>query len=80
MHADDLIYVIPIFLQQPWLQAEPLLQRAQLEIAEWLTARIVHDRLVDYGDLSCPLLEIRVSIDRARRELNRERRERSRLQ
>jgi hypothetical protein len=78
MHADDLVYVISIFLELPWLQSDPQLQRAQLAVAEWLTARLVNGRLMDHSDLACPLLDIRASIDRARRELDRERRERSR--
>lgn len=79
MHADDLIYVLTTFLEPPWLQADPLLQKVQLTITERLTATILHDRLVVYSDLVCPLMDIGASLENARRRLNEDRRERARL-
>jgi hypothetical protein len=69
MHADDLVFVLTIFVSPPWLVSDGLLLRVQLTIAERLTARLLHHRLVHYGDLSCPLLDIGAGIATARRDL-----------
>ncbi len=69
MHADDLVFFLNLFVSPPWLVADALLLRVQLTIAERLTARLLHHRLVHYGDLSCPLLDIGAGIDNARRDL-----------
>ncbi len=69
MHADDLVFVLTLFVSPPWLAADPLLLRVQLTVVERLTARLLHHRLVHYGDLSCPLLDIGAGIDHARRDL-----------
>ena len=77
MRADDLAYVLPIFLEPPWLQPDRLLQRVQLHLADALTGHLVYGRLVTWDD-SCILWEIRGGIDRAKWELNRDRREKQR--
>lgn len=79
MHADDLVFVLAIFTRPPWLAHEPALLRVQLAIAERLTATVLHNGLVDYQEVNCPLLDIDAAISQTLWELNRERRERAQL-
>ena len=69
MHADDLVFVLSLFVSPSWRAADPLLLKVQLTVVERLTARLLHHRLVHYSDLSCPLLDIGVGIDHARRDM-----------
>lgn len=69
MHADDLIYVLPTFLEPPWLQGTALMKRAQLTLVEHLTAQLLNNGTVKYDEVTCPLHEIRGRIDNARAAL-----------
>jgi hypothetical protein len=76
MHADDLAFVLVDFVRDPWLFDDRLEQRVQLQLTEWLAASLIDRGLIDSDDLCCVLIELRIGIDSARRELDRERRER----
>lgn len=65
MHADDLIYVLPTFLEPPWLQGTDLMRRSQLTLVSHLTAQLLRDGTVNYDEVTCPVHEIRARIDRA---------------
>lgn len=79
MHADDLIFVLPLFVQPPWLHSEPLVQRIQLYLTDALTGHIMYGGLADYDQLICQLYDIRNGIDSAKWALNRDRRDRQRV-
>jgi len=74
MRADDLIFALPVYLSATWLQAELLLRQQQLILTDKLCGFIIGRRLIDQGDLCCPLIDIRCAIDRGKRALNEERR------
>jgi hypothetical protein len=73
MHADDLIFVLSIFVQQEWMPLDPVQRRAQLRLVDALTGSLLGARLVNRDELCCPLLDIRAGIDRGRAELRRPR-------
>ncbi|KFF59304.1 hypothetical protein JF66_12275 [Cryobacterium sp. MLB-32] len=73
MHADDLIFVLPSFLEAPWLHGTALMKRAQLTLVEHLTAQLLNDGTVTYDEVTCPLHEIRARLDAARAALRTER-------
>lgn len=79
MHAEDLLFVLPLFLTSPWLLPMPLEQRVQLDLAEDLTAWVLHSGLVQREGRECLLMDIRGAVGRARWELNRAKRERQRM-
>jgi hypothetical protein len=68
MHADDLIFALPIFLNSAD-SLEPLDRRVQLRMADRLVGTILRKRLVNQDELLCPLLEARVAIDSGRAQL-----------
>jgi hypothetical protein len=78
MHADDLIYVLPLFLQDERLQENPLVRRLQLQLTDALTGHIIYGGYALYDDLVCQLYEIRGGIDRAKWVLNTVAREKQR--
>lgn len=79
MHAEDLLFVLPLFLTSPWLLQKPLEQRVQLDLVEKLTAFLLRSGLVPREGRECILIDIGSAIDRARWELNRPQRERQRM-
>ncbi|HEV7948664.1 MAG TPA: hypothetical protein VGP24_02740 [Glaciihabitans sp.] len=75
MHADDLIFALPLALHPTYLLPDPLDQRVQLEMYDRLTGNVIAARLIPPSGLECPLWDIRGAIDRAKWELNRARRD-----
>ena len=73
MHAGDLVFVLPGYLAGS--AGDHLLRRARAKHVEALTARILRYRLVDRSDYSCPLIDLRVALDRSRDDVVRMRRE-----
>jgi hypothetical protein len=67
--ADDLIYVLSIFVEAEWLLSDVQDRRAQLRSIDRLTTWLLDSRLADSEDLSCPLLDVQAGIRRARRDL-----------
>ena len=73
MHADDLVFALPLFLEPLWLRADPSDRRIQLALVDKLTGYLLRGRLIDGKELACPLLDIWCAVERARAELRRER-------
>ena len=71
MHADDLVFILSIFVRAPWLPDDPVQRHRQLQLTDALTGYLLGRRLVDRSELICPLLDIRAGIDRDRRERRR---------
>lgn len=69
MHADDLIFILSMFVRPPWLPDDPVQRRKQFQLADMLTGHLLGHRLVDRDDMMCPLLDIRSGIDRGKSEL-----------
>lgn len=78
MHADELLFALPLFLGEVAPQTDPLLRRVLLRTVEGLTRMLVGDGLVDQQDQMGTLWEIRYTLDRAKAELNGPRREKQR--
>ncbi len=78
MHADDLIWVLPVFLHDEWMPENPLVRRLQLQLIDALTGHIIYGGYALYDDLVCQLYEIRGGIDRAKWVLNTVNREKQR--
>ncbi len=74
MHADDLIFMLSIFVRPEWQPADPVQRRVQLRITEKLTAHLVRRRLIDRSSLACPLIDIEIGIRRGRDEVRRQQR------
>jgi len=68
-HADDLIYLLAIFVEPEWLPTDSPAVRAHLRYAERLMGWLVGHRLVHPDEVCCPLLDIGARIARARRQL-----------
>ncbi|TFC48893.1 hypothetical protein E3T24_12550 [Cryobacterium sp. TmT2-59] len=79
MHAEDLLFVLPLFLTSPWLRPNHLEQRVQLDLAEILATAVMRSGLVPREGRQCILMDIRGAIDRGRWELYRAKRERQRM-
>jgi hypothetical protein len=71
MHADDLVYVLNIFVRDPWLSDDPTDRRVQLHLTDALAGAVLGYRLIDRSDMMCPLLDLRAGIDAAQRQLKR---------
>lgn len=69
MHADDLVFVLSLYLGEPWLEHDPVDLRLQIRLVERLTARLLANGLVSGDELACPLYEIEGALGRARRAL-----------
>ncbi|TFB88637.1 hypothetical protein E3O25_15975 [Cryobacterium sp. TMT1-3] len=63
MHADDLVFMLSLFVCDPWLPDDPVQRATQLRLAEYLTGHLLEARLVDREQVVCPLIDIRVAID-----------------
>ena len=75
MHADDLIFILMMFVRDPWLPADPVQRATQLRMTEYLTGLLLTERLVDREQLSCQLMDLRAWIDDEKAALQRIRRE-----
>lgn len=69
MHADDLVYVLAMFVDRPWLHELPPIRRVQLDVVALLADQLQDRGLIDAEDLICTLLDIKARIRSARREL-----------
>jgi hypothetical protein len=75
MHADDLVFILAIFVQPDWQPSDPVQRRMQLRITEQLALNLVRRRLIDRSSLACPLIDIEIGIERGREEARRQQRE-----
>lgn len=75
MHADDLVFILAIFVQSDWQPSDPMQRRVQLRVTEQLAGYLVRRRLIDRSSLACPLIDIEVAIARGREELRRQQRD-----
>lgn len=64
MQAPDLLFILTLFAQPPWLVDDRLACRAQLRLIGELTNFLVRQRLVDANDYACPILDIGGSVRR----------------
>jgi hypothetical protein len=71
MHAEDLVFALPLFLRKPWLHPDPLLQRVQLKVVQQLVVYLREHVCFSEVEVALPLAEIRTAIVSARRELTR---------
>ena len=69
MHADDLVFILSIFVTTPWLPEDSVQCRRHLQLTDALTGHLLARRLVDQEGLICPLLDIRAGISQGRRAL-----------
>lgn len=75
MHADDLIFILAIFVQPGWQPSDPVQRRVQLRITEQLAVLLIRRRLIDRSSLACPIIDIEIGIQRGRDELRRQQRQ-----
>jgi hypothetical protein len=73
MLADDLIYLLSIFVEPQWQPADRLQRSAQLQLTNKITEFVVSRRLVDPHDLACAILDIQAGVSRGRAELRHDR-------
>lgn len=71
MHADDIIFLLPIFLEPHWAPAQAQQRRVQLRLIDMLTGHLLGSGLVERDGMECPLTHIRGGIDAAKAELRR---------
>lgn len=62
MHAPDLVFILTLFAEPPWLFDDRLACRAQLRLSGELATFLVNQRLVNYDDYVCPILDIGASV------------------
>jgi hypothetical protein len=72
-HADDLIYLLSIFVEPRWQPLDVSQRTIQLVLTRRLASWVVMRGLVDAEDLSCPLIDIQVAADRGAAEWRRQR-------
>ena len=68
-HADDLIYVLAIFVDPSWLPQHPSDLRAHLRMVERLVKWITRRRLVYWDEVNCALYDIDARVRQARAAL-----------
>jgi hypothetical protein len=73
MGADDLIFLLSIFIEPQWQPTDRLQRAAQLRLTERLVRFILAHRLVHRHELACPILDVEVGISRGRAQLRKER-------
>lgn len=73
MHADDLVFILSIFVEPGWQPSDPTQRQAQLRMTQLLTNYLLDYGFVDREELCCPLLDIRCGISRSRAELRQQR-------
>lgn len=71
MQADDLVFLLPIFLEPQWAPTQAQQRRVQLGLVDRLTGHLLVTGLVERYGMECPLIEIRSGIDRAKAQLRR---------
>lgn len=69
MHAEDLVFALALCLTPAWLFPDRLDRQEQLRHAEGLLRQVIAWGLIDPQAASCPLIDARIAIDRARRRL-----------
>jgi hypothetical protein len=74
MLADDLIFLMSIFVEPQWQPADRLQRSAQLLLTSKLLEFVVGRGLVSRRELACPILDIEAGVVRGRAELQREKR------
>ncbi|WP_022887618.1 hypothetical protein [Glaciibacter superstes] len=79
MYAEDLVFVLCLFVKSPWLQGDRLLQPVQLQVVKALVTNISVRDLIDLHGLACMLLDIGADVRAATWNLNKDRREKQRL-
>lgn len=72
MHADDLIFILSIFVQPEWQPSDLVQRRVQLRITEQLVGNLVRRRLIDRSSFACPILDIEFGVQRGRAEVRRQ--------
>jgi hypothetical protein len=72
MHADDLVFALPVYLDGRWLQPDPGDRRLQVRIALRIVDFLLERRLIDERDLACPLIELKVEASHVRARLRSE--------
>jgi hypothetical protein len=72
MRADDLVFALPVFLDDRWLQQDPADRRLQVRIALRIVDFLLERRLIDERDLACPLIELKVEASQVRARLRSE--------
>ncbi|MEX1079531.1 MAG: hypothetical protein WED09_10530 [Homoserinimonas sp.] len=75
MHADDLVFILSIFVGPEWQPTDPVQRRVQLRITEQLAGVLIRRRLVDRSSLACPIIDIEIGIQRGRDEVRRQQRQ-----
>ncbi|TBN56628.1 hypothetical protein EYE40_04010 [Glaciihabitans arcticus] len=68
-HADDLIYLLAIFVEPEWLPGDSPSLRVHLRVVERLSQWVIEHGLVHPDEVCCPLLDIEARVRRARRAL-----------
>lgn len=63
MHADDLIFLLSIFVEPKWRPLESAQRAIHFALTDQLARFMVDRNLVDRHELSCPLLDIAVAVD-----------------
>lgn len=66
MHADDLVYLLSIFVEQAWLPDDRVQRAKQVQLAAALADHLLRTGLVNPEGMSCPLIEIRGAVYRER--------------
>lgn len=67
--GEDLVFLLNLFLREPWLADDPTDRRVQFRVIEHFTAWLISRRHVDSYGLECPLLDLRYALDSGRRAL-----------
>lgn len=66
MHADDLLFLLTLFVKEPWLPEERVQRTRHLQVTEKLMRFLLNHGLIDRYGLACPLLDIEVAVDQER--------------
>ncbi|RNE62298.1 hypothetical protein [Cryobacterium tepidiphilum] len=66
MHADDLVFVLALFVREPWLPEERVQRTRHLQVTEKLTRFLQYYRLIDRFSIACPLIDIEIAVDQDR--------------
>jgi hypothetical protein len=79
MAAHNLVCALPLFLEDPWLHPEPLMQRVQLDVVQRLVAFVSANVPMDDAEVGPVLTLISLRISISRRKLNRAQKEARRV-
>lgn len=75
MHADDLVFLLTLFVKEPWLPEERVQRTRHLQVTGKLAHYLQYYRLVDRFSIACPLIDIEIAVDQERMLRRTERRE-----